>query len=97
MKTKIIDCRNTGQGAYTATSELEYAEVDQFGRSKSGNHWKEKITFLKTSSSVFVIDISNSGKHRCYRLMCNLDHDGNLVCTEKRESCGETGCAEEAA
>jgi hypothetical protein len=69
MLKKIIKCRRTGMGALTHVVDYsDGVEVREFAHSRTGNHWSEEITFPSPDSWVLVKDISNSGKHSCYRL-----------------------------
>jgi hypothetical protein len=72
----IIECRATGQGAHTApvwaenphAEDFQWADyVTDFDHSKSGNHWRSRITLPNADAFVVVRDVSNSRKHRCYR------------------------------
>jgi len=68
MKNYLISCRRTKMGASTRTVVLrEPAEVRAFNTSRTGRHWEEEVV-LGEGGVVFVEDISNSGKHRCYVL-----------------------------
>lgn len=63
---QVIECRSTGRGASTQAYALrEPATVVEFDHSRTGNHWREEIT-VEDGGLVFVVDISNTGKHNCY-------------------------------
>jgi hypothetical protein len=61
MKVVIRGCRQTWQGAYTS------ADGRRINSSRTGNHWDEVIEGNK-GDRFTLVDISNSGKHRCQRL-----------------------------
>jgi len=68
MERVIVSCRHTGMGARTHTEVLrEPVEIRVFNRSRRGNHWEEEVS-IGEGGIAFVVDISNSGKHRCYLL-----------------------------
>ncbi len=68
--TVITNCRRTGSGAYTTMN------CPSMNHSKSGNHWQE-IQQISVNSRLLVIDISNSGKHNCFRV--RVRKDGKVV------------------
>lgn len=55
-----LECRSTGRGAYTS------AGGQRFAQSGTGNHWREEVAG-PVGREFVVTDISNSGKHECYR------------------------------
>ncbi len=65
-----VECRQTGSGAYTSVD----GKVVQ--SSKTGNHWVEKVV-LQPGKKIPVVDVSNSGKHRCYLL--SIDESGTEI------------------
>jgi len=68
MERITISCRSTGMGARTYAEVLRQpVEIVEFNRSRRGNHWEEEIS-IGEGGVAFVVDISNSGKHRCYVL-----------------------------
>ncbi len=83
---QVIECRATGQGARTyAWVVRKPAQVRAFNHSRSGNHWSEEVT-VGDGGLVFVQDVSNSGKHRCYCIPerdlaeAERELDGKLPC-----------------
>lgn len=82
MASIILEGRRTGQGAYTSCQSGV-----RFGYSKTGNHWQEKIT-LEEGESTLVVDISNSGKHNCYVLIC----DKGVIQVSRRNSSRNWPC-----
>lgn len=65
---QILDCRQTDRGAHTSATILRKpASILRFDESRSGNHWSEEIE-VGDGGLVFVEDVSNTGKHRCYCL-----------------------------
>ncbi len=76
MTRLIVEGRQTGHGAFTsivsATVEVRKVEV-----SRTGNHWKE-VADLGEGDTAEVADVSNTGKHGCYRVACV---DGKLIVT----------------
>jgi len=77
----IINCRKTGNGASTTVVEEFDSSIRILNRSKSGNHWDEEVTFMSNDAYVIVQDISNSQKHRCYKLCA----DGTTISASCRE------------
>jgi len=82
----ILDCRNTGRGAYTAFAREHCAKV--FDRSRTGNHWKEVVE-AEPGDRLFVHDISNSGKHNCYVLVVQAggDHRREVSAGWRKDFC----------
>ena len=60
MERVIIQGRSTGKGAFTS------ANGRRVNVSRSGNHWDE-IIIGPVGMEFIVFDISNSGKHNCFR------------------------------
>lgn len=83
---KILDCRMTRAGAYTAPANAtEGVTIQEFDHSRSGNHWKVKISFQNETDCVEIRDISNSGKHSCYLIYG--DGREELVCKPSDPPC----------
>lgn len=68
FSTETIDCRATGRGASTTVVEEANARIIKQNESESENHWEELIIFFSEDAYVIVEDISNTGKHRCFKL-----------------------------
>ena len=63
--------RSTGMGAYTKVFPFEGdVDVKEFNFSKTGNHWN---ILVEGTGVIDVVDISNSGKHRCKRVRLEND------------------------
>ncbi|MHA1227536.1 MAG: hypothetical protein ACTSPV_12390 [Candidatus Hodarchaeales archaeon] len=78
-----IEGRQTGKGAFTSVDyeKSHNISVRRFNISKTGNHWKECISFYSTDAYACVIDISNTGKHRCYKIYPD-GHTENWSCQD---------------
>ena len=68
--------RATGRGAYTS------AGGRQFEVSRSGNHWREVVD-AEVGGRIYLVDISNSGKHDCRVL--EVQGDGSLITVAQPE------------
>lgn len=66
-----INCRRTGSGAYTT------ANCPKVNSSRTGNHWQEQQQLAPTDHPLLVVNITNSGKHKCFRI--KVKADGSIV------------------
>ena len=66
-----INCRRTGAGAFTT------AHCPRVNISGTGKHWQEQQQLAPTDQPLLVVNITNSGKHKCFRI--KVKNDGSIV------------------
>jgi len=85
-KCFVVDCRATGMGAKTFMNSLMAREgIEVFDESKRKTHWKERV-WLYEGEEIAVINISNSGKHNCYKV--KLINEEFVKEKEQKTECG---------
>lgn len=72
MSRVAIEGRKTGMGAYTT------AHGRVVSSSKTGRHWVE-IVEGPIGKEFEVIDISNSGKHHCFRARITGENEYQII------------------
>jgi hypothetical protein len=89
---KILSCRSTGMGGYTAPAgHSPDVTITEFDKSRTGNHWKVEIDLPNPLSFVEIRDISNSGKHSCHFIYGD-GHEETICSVGQPPSCSRREC-----